>query len=102
MDRNAGRIRLISIATVMLGVFLIMKDLSAQGLEFCDGNDPGCDACVAASGLPASSHFGDCLCCRPQLTGSWCGLRDRWADNGITLDADTTHWYLGVASGGLE
>jgi porin len=102
MDRNAARIRWISIATVVLGVFLTATDSSAQGLAFCDSNDLGCDACLAASGLPTSSRFGDCLCCRPQLTGDWHGLRDRWTDNGIRFDADTTHWYLGVASGGLE
>jgi porin len=60
-----------------------------------------CDALVAASG-PTPLSFKGPLCQRANLTGDWCGLRSGWAENGIAVDADTTQWYLGVASGGLD
>jgi porin len=35
------------------------------------------------------------------LTGDWLGCRSTLAESGITLDADVTQFYQGVASGGL-
>jgi porin len=50
-----------------------------------------------------SSAAGCCdLWSRPQLTGDWLGYRTAMADRGITLDADATQFYQGVASGGIE
>jgi len=51
---------------------------------------------------PAAPAFGGCLCSRPKLTGDWCDRRTCLAENGVTVDADVTQFYFGVADGGLE
>lgn len=51
---------------------------------------------------PAAPNFGGDLWCRPKLTGNWCDLRPYLAQQGVTLDADVTQFYQGVASGGLN
>ncbi len=48
------------------------------------------------------SHSCPCFRCRPTLTGDWSELRPRFASKGVTLDADLTQFYFGVASGGAE
>ena len=39
---------------------------------------------------------------RLRLTGDWCGVRDQWASQGITLDINLTQFYQGVATGGVD
>jgi porin len=39
---------------------------------------------------------------REELTGDWGGLRTRWEDRGVVVDASLTQFYQGVASGGIE
>ena len=46
--------------------------------------------------------YGGPLMERAYLTGNWWGRRSEWRENGITLDASTTQYYQGVASGGLQ
>ena len=42
--------------------------------------------------------FGGSFDDRLKLTGDWCGVRDQWASQGITLDVNLTQFYQGVAS----
>ena len=67
--------------------------------DCCDA-DTSCTQCVS-----------DCCCSdacrsdfwtRSQLTGDWLGHRTALGQSGITLDADVTQLYQGVASGGLK
>jgi porin len=39
---------------------------------------------------------------RLKLTGDWFGVRDQWADGGVTLNTNLTQFFQGVASGGKE
>ena len=65
----------------------------------CDDAKSGCGAAAAASPAPV---YDGCLCCRPVLTGDWCGYRDCMAECGITFDFDNVYVYQGVTSGGLD
>jgi porin len=56
----------------------------------------------AAYELPPASPFAGPLFERSKLTGNWLGFRDGLALNGITLDASSTNFYQGVASGGVN
>ena len=67
--------------------------------ESTECNCPSCQAAQAAAALP---DYGGCIWCRSKLTGDWCGERTCWAQNGVTLDADETQFFFGVADGGLE
>ena len=42
-----------------------------------------------------------CLWCRDKLTGDWDGNRTCLTEHGITVNAELTHFYQGVASGGV-
>ncbi len=49
----------------------------------------------------------DPWCCaglgdRTQLTGDWFGTRTSLAESGVSVDADSTLFYMGVASGGID
>lgn len=57
-----------------------------------------CDPCC---GPDAVFCEGDSLWTRSQLTGDWFGFRTDLKDNGITLDADNTQFYMGVVHGGV-
>jgi porin len=46
--------------------------------------------------------FGGSFDDRLKLTGDWCGVRDQWACQGITLDTNLTQFYQGVAAGGVD
>src|SRR5436190_12869768 len=46
--------------------------------------------------------FGGLFGERLKFTGNWFGVRDRWADRGLTLDTNLTQFYQGVARGGQE
>ncbi|WP_217647190.1 carbohydrate porin [Planctomicrobium piriforme] len=50
----------------------------------------------------ASPFFRDSLDDRLKLTGDWFGAREQGADRGITLDANLTQFFQGVASGGQD
>src|SRR4029079_11707758 len=46
----------------------------------------------------ASSYGGD-FWSRSTLSGSWGGVRDRWAAKGLTFALDATYTFQGVADG---
>ena len=50
------------------------------------------------SAVPTDSLFID----RTKLTGDWWGTRSELVENGVNLDASTTQYYQGVASGGFQ
>jgi len=49
----------------------------------------------------ASAYGGD-FWSRSTLSGSWGGVRDRWAAKGLTFSIDATYTFQGVADGGFE
>ena len=64
---------------------------------------PSCDACgpydwFASSDPWCSAVGGD----RTQLTGDWSGARTSLTENGVTVDADSTMFYMGVTGGGVD
>jgi porin len=54
---------------------------------------------VAAEPGQARTYAGDLLS-RSTMTGNWDGVRDEWARNGMTINADVTQTYQGVVDGG--
>jgi len=58
---------------------------------------------VASAAEPdsARTYAGDFLT-RSTMTGDWGGVRDEWARNGITVNADVTQTDQGVVSGGKD
>jgi len=50
----------------------------------------------------AGATLGDGFFSRSQLTGNWGGVRDTWAEHGLTVDVATTYTFQGVASGGFD
>jgi porin len=53
----------------------------------------------AADGAAAQPYAGDVLT-RSTLTGDWGGVRDDWAEKGVTFDATLTQIEQGVVAGG--
>jgi porin len=74
---------------------------TAIGTDYFADSSACCDCAAAAAPIPPPD-FSGCLCCRPKLTGDWHGERSCWAEHGVTLDADVTQFYFGVAHGGLD
>jgi porin len=66
----------------------------------CDGATA--TLCCDQPAAPALPPYGGPFCERPKLTGDWCGARGNLRDRGITLDADLTQFYQGVATGGIR
>jgi porin len=64
-------------------------------------NIAGCP-CEPPAQPPAPPPFGGPLLERPKLLGDWGGHRSHLRDHGITLDAYSTNFYSGVASGGRQ
>ncbi|WP_153558018.1 carbohydrate porin [Roseimaritima sediminicola] len=63
--------------------------IDVQAAEPCDGY-PSMAACLAPVDIP------------PGLLGDCCGFRSGFAQHGITVDADATLFYMGVADGGVD
>ena len=55
-----------------------------------------------AEEAPEASTYGGSLWSRSTLSGSWGGVRDRWAAKGITFGLDATYTLQGVAGGGFD
>ena len=53
----------------------------------------------AADAPPANPYSGD-IWTRSTLTGDWGGLRNQWADKGVTFDMDITQVGQGAVGGG--
>lgn len=51
---------------------------------------------------PADTALGDGFSSRSKLTGNWGGVRDTWAERGLSVDLDATYTFQGVASGGAD
>jgi len=88
--------KLEAIRPMVVLAFLLVPFSVASFVGAQDYVDVGDDMCCS------SAACGCDLWTRPQLTGDWLGYRTSLADRGITLDADVTQFYQGVASGGLE
>src|SRR5688572_18928541 len=69
--------------------------IAAESDKIAGGISPNSD-----SALPAI--FTDSFDEQLKLTGDWFGVRDQWANRGVTLDTNLTQFYQGVASGGKE
>lgn len=52
--------------------------------------------------LEENLKFGGDFWSRPKMTGDWGGVRDQWAEKGLTLDIDATYVFQNVVSGGLH
>jgi porin len=51
--------------------------------------------------LPVPDYAGD-FWKRPYLTGDWGGLRQDWADRGVTIGLDWYQAYQGIVDGGIS
>jgi porin len=51
--------------------------------------------------LPIPDYSGD-LCTRPALTGDWGGLRQQWAEKGVTFRFDWYQAVQGIVKGGTD
>lgn len=67
-------------------------DVDCDWFGGCD--DPGCASCDCL-GHPISPFANT-------LGGDWFGVRSSLLSHGIRVDVSNTHYYQGVASGGLE
>ena len=97
----------LTVAIIAVVTLLISSSAASAANYFLDetgepATECNCGPCRPAQPPAPLPEFGGCLCCRPKLTGDWCGERTCLAKNGVTLDADVTHFYFGVADGGLE
>ena len=60
-------------------------------------------ACPEPTDAPSSPPpFGGPLLERTKLTGDWFCMRSHLRDSGVTLDINTTQYYQGVTTGGLD
>ncbi|HZZ71153.1 MAG TPA: carbohydrate porin [Pirellulales bacterium] len=77
--------------------------VATLGQAWADEAGAPCTTCEPAAAPPAPPlpNFGGCCWTREKLTGDWDGWRTDLACNGITLDADETLFFGGIASGGL-
>lgn len=93
----------LSVATIAFGVLLggtVIGD---------DGSNPdpmvigSVESGAMESGPMVYSQDDPCACeCWPGLMGECYGVRPSLKESGITLDADLTQFYLGVAHGGIR
>ncbi|WP_231741932.1 carbohydrate porin [Stieleria varia] len=99
---------LVALCSLSLLGFLPQSLFAQSSLEqsvacpTCDAATTCCDACECDS-LGCDSLGCDSLGC--DSLGCGCGplsCRERWAQKGITLNANFTQFYFGVVDGGLE
>ena len=76
-------------------------DLVAYDASDRSTNGTWCGNCRTCSPCRSCAPC-DCIWCREELTGDWCGRRACLADNGIVIDSSLTQFYQGVSSGGAE
>lgn len=81
--------------------FVLAATLSAPvlGQEAATPSDASAESSQGEGLLPIPDYWGDWLT-RSKLTGDWGGLRQEWADNGITMDLDWYQVYQDVVDGG--
>lgn len=76
-------------------VALLPTTAFAQGIGDAGVEDGLTSAC-------SDKCLEEATCERETLTGDWFGNRSCLAEHGITVDADSLHFYQGVAHGGRE
>lgn len=105
MDAIRSVLRVFAISAVAIIAQQAVYAQSACCDTCCDAPMSGCASC-GCSGCASPSivapEFGGCWCSRPKMTGNWHGIRNCWAANGVTVDADSTLFYTGVTSGGVD
>ncbi|MCA9026556.1 MAG: carbohydrate porin [Planctomycetaceae bacterium] len=84
--------------TLFVIVSLSRTDVYAE--DWCTFTSDPCDATCDADAFCLLSESD--LWTRSQLTGDWAGARSGLTEQGVTVDADATMFYMGVASGGLK
>ena len=89
--------------TLGRAMFLSLAVLSAPvvGQEAGASSDPSAEPPDGEGILPIQDYSGD-WGTRSKLTGDWGGLRQRWADNGVTFDLDWFQAYQDVTDGGRK
>jgi porin len=75
-----------------VAILMTAQSVAASDEQANEGSSP------ALSAL----QFGGPLSERLKLTGDWGGLRDTWAENGVTIDFDMTHITQWVVDGGYD
>ena len=88
--------KVLSVVVSALAVTLVLIFMGQTCLA-----DVACERSISDCSCSSATSCCD-VWSQPQLTGDWLGVRPALADCGITLDADVTQFYEGVASGGLE
>ncbi|MCA9163277.1 MAG: carbohydrate porin [Planctomycetales bacterium] len=90
--------------TILTLVVACWQPFTAEAFDCDDCANIGCtdhwfasDAGSYSSGVCGTAG---CLHCRETLTGDWFGYRTCLAESGLTLEADSTQFYQGVAHGG--
>ncbi|ADJ27785.1 carbohydrate porin [Nitrosococcus watsonii] len=94
-------IRLIAIVFVYGGA-MMAASLSTLADSSSPPTTPTAETPATDTLTTPNTTFGGNFWSRPKLTGHWGGLRDQWANRGLTVDLDATYTFQGVAGGGLE
>lgn len=82
-----------------VGIVTAVLILTATG-TVCFADDP--DASRADQGiLPVPDYSGE-IGARAKLTGDWGGVRQNWADRGVTIAFDWYQAYQDIIDGGFE
>jgi porin len=73
--------------------------LACSACDRMGSEESGCDTLGCCCGARSGCHD---FWSRPTLLGDWLGVRPALGQHGIMAQADLTHFYQGVASGGNE
>jgi hypothetical protein len=93
---NKSISRLVIAQLITLTAVLILTTTGA----ICFADDP--TASTADQGiLPVPDYSGE-IGARSNLTGDWAGVRQNWADRGVTMAIDWYQAYQDIIDGGFE
>lgn len=88
---------------IQFAILLAIPVISAAPAHSQEACLPTCDECDPGGWFqPSDAWCPTGESDRTQLTGDWFGTRSSLAENGVSVDADSTMFYMGVASGGNE
>ena len=94
--------------TSIVATFMLAATLRAQTPAPVEPLNPAtpasellCAPCDAKPPTPPLPSYTGPFCERSTLTGDWLGCRSQARDCGFTIDAYSTQFYQGVASGGV-
>lgn len=115
LDRNRSTIRLrcdvaVLIAVVAMSLTAAAVDQPPTAPPTVDGPattttpdaEPQPSILFSQAPVPPVSPYAGSLWERSVLLGDLGGLRDEWASNGVTFKLNTTQFYQGVTSGGIN